>query len=58
MFNQDANEAFIAAENRAVQHDRSVPCAILTNIACVETLGQYAVGLNRANLPRPANRVG
>ena len=58
MFNQDTDEAFIAAENRAVQHDGAVARTIFADIACVQTLRQHAVGLNRAHLPRPANRVG
>ena len=58
MFNQDSDEAFIAAENRAVQHDGAAARTIFADIACVQTLRQHAVGLNRAHLPRPANRVG
>ena len=58
MFDQDADKAFIAAKDRAVEHDGAVLCAILADIACVETFGQHAVGLDRADLPSTADRIG
>src|SRR3546814_19418144 len=58
MFDQDADEAFVAAEDRAVQHDRAVALAVLGDIARVEALGQDAVRPDRADLPRPPDRVG
>ena len=58
MLDQDADEALERAEDRAVEHDRAVALAILADIARVEPLGQHRVGLDRADLPRPPDRVG
>ena len=58
MFDQDADEALVRAEDRAVEHDRAVPLAVLADVARVEPFGQHAVGLDRADLPRAADRVG
>ena len=44
--------------DRAVQHHRAVAVAVLADIAGVEPLRQHAVGLDRTDLPRAADRVG
>jgi hypothetical protein len=48
----------IRAEDRAVQHHRAVLGAVLADVARVEPFGQHPVGLDRADLPGPADRVG
>ena len=58
MFDQDADEALVRTEDRAVEHHRAVLLAILADIGGVESLGQHAVGLKRAHLPGAADRVG
>ena len=58
MLDQYADEAFIGAEDRAVEHHRAVALAILAHVGCIEAFGHDAVGLDRAALPRPADRVG
>ncbi len=58
MLDQDADEALVRAEDRAVQHDRAVLLAVLADVARIEPLGQHAVGLDRADLPGAADRVG
>jgi hypothetical protein len=58
MLDQDADEALVRPEDRAVEHDRAMAGAILADIAGVEPLRQHAVGLDRADLPGPADRVG
>src|SRR3546814_5606442 len=58
MFDQDADEALVAAEDRAVEHDRPVALAVLADIARIESFGQHAVGLDRADLPGAPDRVG
>ena len=58
MLDQDADEALERAEDRAVEHDRAVPLAVLADVGRVEPLGQHAVGLDRADLPGAADRVG
>ncbi len=58
MLDQDADEALERAEDRAVEHDRAVTLAILADVAGVQPLGQHAVGLDGADLPGPADRVG
>ena len=58
MLDQDADEALVRAEDRAVQHDRAVLLAVLADVVRVEPLGQHAVGLDRADLPGAADRVG
>jgi hypothetical protein len=40
MLDQDADEAFIRAEDRAVEHHRAVLFAILADVMRVEPLGQ------------------
>ena len=58
VFDQDADEAFIRSKDRAVQHDRAMLLAVLGDIGGVEPFGQHAVGLDRADLPGAADRVG
>ena len=41
-----------------MQHDRPVLVAVLADVRGVEPLGQHAVGLDRADLPGPPDRVG
>jgi hypothetical protein len=41
MLDQDADEALERAEDRAVEHHRAVPLAILTDIGCIEPLGHH-----------------
>src|SRR3546814_16808108 len=56
MLDQDADEALVGAEDRAVEHHRAVALAILAHIGSVEAFGHHAVGLDRPALPRPADR--
>src|SRR3546814_10826065 len=58
MFDQYADEAFVAAEDRAVEHYRTMPFAIFADIAGIEPFRQHPVGLDRANLPGPPDRIG
>ena len=58
MLDQDADEALERAEDRAVEHHRAMALAILADVARVEPLGEHGVGLDRADLPRPPDRVG
>ena len=58
MLHQNANEALIRSEDRAVEHDRAMLVAILADIARVEPLGQHAVRLDGAHLPGPPDRIG
>ena len=58
MLDQDADEALERAEDRAVEHHRAVLLAVLADVAGVEPLGQHRVGLDRADLPGAADRVG
>ena len=58
MLDQYADEAFEASKDRAMEHDRPVPLAILADIGGVEPVGQDRVRLHRADLPGAADRVG
>ena len=58
MFDQDADEAFITAQNRAVQHDRAMARAIFADIAGIEPFGQHGIGLDGADLPCPPDGIG
>src|SRR3546814_12932051 len=58
MLDQNADEALVSTEDRAVEHHRAVALAILADIAGVEALGHHAVGLDRPALPGAADRVG
>ena len=57
LLDQDAEEAFEAAEDGAVQHDRAVAGAVLADIFGVEAFGQVGVDLQRAALPVAADGV-
>ena len=58
MLDQDADEALESAKNGAVQHHRTVLFAVFADVTGVQTLGQHAVRLDRADLPSAADRVG
>src|SRR4051794_27658934 len=57
MLDQDADEALVRPEDRAVEHDRPMPLAILADVGRVQQLGQYTIGLQRADLPGTADRI-
>ena len=57
MLDQDADKALHRAEDRAVQHDRRVPPAILADIDRAEPLGHVEIELQGAALPVAAERV-
>ena len=46
-----------AADDGAVQHDGTVPRAVLTHVLGIETLGHGEVDLDRAALPVAADRI-
>ena len=58
MLDQDADEALERAEERAVHHRRPVLGVVVAGVDHVEPLGHLVVELDRAHLPRPADRVG
>ena len=58
MLDQDADEALERADDRAVEHDRAMLLAVLADVGRIEPLGQHGVGLDRADLPGAADRVG
>ena len=57
MLNQNAEEPFNGAEQRAVQHNRLVLFAVFADIGNVKTLRQVHVDLNCAALPFAADGV-
>src|ERR1051325_7711125 len=57
MLDQNADEALHRAEDRAVQHHRRVPAAILADIRSAEPLGHVEIELQGAALPVSAERV-
>ena len=58
MFDQDADEAFERAEDRAVKHQRIMLLAIRANVGRVEPLRHARVELERTALPGAADRIG
>ena len=58
MLDEDADEPLERAEDGAVEHHRAVLLAVLADIGGVEPVGQHAVGLDGADLPGAADRVG
>src|SRR5215471_6001364 len=57
VLDQDPDEALERAEDRPVHDDRPVLAPVLADIAQVEALGVLEVALDRAELPRTAERV-
>src|SRR3546814_18062248 len=51
LLDEDGEETLEGAENRPVQHDRTVLLAVLANIAGAEPLRQHAVDKEDAALP-------
>ena len=58
MLDEQRNEPFEAAENRAVDDHRTVLCVIGADVGEVEALGLHVVELNRRALPLPADGIG
>src|SRR3546814_1314505 len=57
LLDEDGEETFEGAENRPVQHDRTVLLAVLANIAGAEPLRQHEVDLEGAALPVAADGI-
>ncbi|MNS68801.1 hypothetical protein D3C72_1020910 [compost metagenome] len=57
VFQQDAQEALERTQNRAVQHDRALARVVLRDVLGTQALRQHQVKLQRAALPRTADRV-
>jgi len=58
MLDENADKTLIRTKNSTVEHHRAVLFTILADIAGIQSLGQYAVGLNGAHLPGAANGIG
>ncbi len=54
---QHAEEPLDRTEQGTVQHDRTVPGVVGTDVLEVEALRELEVGLDRRQLPRPSDRV-
>src|SRR5512143_2884933 len=57
VLDEDAEETFERAEDRAVQEDRTLLRPVLGRVVQVEELGKVEVALERAELPGPSDRV-
>jgi hypothetical protein len=57
VLDQDAQEPFERAEDRAVEHDGAVRLPVLAHVGQVEVLGLREVALDRSELPGAAERV-
>src|SRR3954468_11249995 len=57
MLDQHADEAFHAAERRAVDHDRAMGLVVGADVAQIETLGELVIHLHGAKLPFAADDV-
>src|SRR6266545_3937437 len=57
MLDQDPQEALDGAENRAVEHDRTVLLAVLADIGQIEALAVLEVALDRPELPRASQGI-
>ena len=57
LLDQDANETLQAANDGAVQHDRSVTCAVFPHVLGVQPLGHGEIDLHGAALPLAPDRV-
>src|ERR1051326_3624660 len=58
VLDDDADEALERSEDRAVDHHRAVLGVVGADVLELEALGEVVVDLHRAELPRPADRVG
>ena len=57
MLDQSADEALHRSKQRAVDHHRAVPLAILADVVDIEPLRQIEVDLDRRSRPLATERV-
>src|SRR5262245_53823611 len=58
MFDEKPNESLERANNRPVNHDRSMLGVIGADVLEVEPLGHLVIELERRALPLPSNGIG
>src|SRR5215472_19173182 len=57
VLDQDAEKTLDAPEQRAMDHDRRMLCAVLADIEGTEALGKIEIELHGAALPLAADRI-
>src|SRR5438067_1685380 len=58
MFDEDAEKALHAAQDRPMEHDRGVLGIVFADVAGTEALGKIGIDLDGSELPAAAERVG